>query len=267
MQIEYATGDDLDSIWGEVYELPRRTAETDDSYRDRLKNYTNTLIGCGTKANCQAIVDHVTGYVGSCEMTSYYPANVRIEFNDDMAARAAYEKSSLLNLMIPQMLAGGVTYDLLFQYTDLLMTTRMFGPSEEQYWMRAWITQNNKNLIYLMRMAVWSMSDCPLSIDALARTTFSLDWYEDVLVRTQFSTYMLLDSLMQDAKTKTYTLDTYLETLMTKLYWLNTEVIKRDLLKSWYSDTLVKRARPRMFALSCVVFLPHKDFEIGVLIV
>ena len=62
--VNTATGDNLDSI-GRLFLLPRRTGESDDSYRARIKGYFQGFIGGGTIAAIKAAVAGATGFTPS----------------------------------------------------------------------------------------------------------------------------------------------------------------------------------------------------------
>jgi len=128
LKLEHAQGTDLDNSWGLIYDLPRLVSEDDTEYRDRLKTRTRILKSSGTKENCESIIDSVLGEKNSSNVITQYPAHTKIIFNDDDHIRLAISKKSTLDILIPEMLAAGVSYDLLLPLLDYEMTALMNGP-------------------------------------------------------------------------------------------------------------------------------------------
>lgn len=127
LKIDYADGTYLDDAWGQIYDLPRIYQEDDTNYRHRLKTRTLTLTSSGTVANCEAIIDSIIGEE-STEVNSQYPASVNIRFNTISAMKEARSKQTLLEYLIPKMLASGVSYKMYLPYIELLMDVYINGP-------------------------------------------------------------------------------------------------------------------------------------------
>jgi hypothetical protein len=188
MQIKYAINNDLDDIWGAVYKLPRRTAEIDSSYRDRLANYTNTMIGCGTKVNTNAIIDNLTGEVGSTNIEIRWPGNVIFRFDTDTSARTAKEKSELLNLMIPQMLAAGISYSVLYEFCDLNMSIGINGPVYHPYYMNMLVQINDQELGYVISLgSLFTRNTTDFEMDILVQTAVDLPYNSYAVVKKAFN--------------------------------------------------------------------------------
>ena len=84
-RIEFATGQDLDIVWGRTYELKRRYGETDDKYRKRLQVYLLQIAGSGTKAAIEEIISIICEWPNSCRVDTYYPGFCRIYIIKDNA--------------------------------------------------------------------------------------------------------------------------------------------------------------------------------------
>jgi len=115
MNVARADTTDLDTI-GEVYHLRRLVNEDDEHYRKRLLTQTNVLIGHGTKAVCEGIIEQVIGVVG-CSIVTGAPSTIRIEFDNYDAMRAAKLYRDTLEEIIPNMVAAGIYWEL---YTTLV---------------------------------------------------------------------------------------------------------------------------------------------------
>jgi len=132
-KIEYATGTpegirpSLDEVWGQIYDLPRLTGETDDDYRARLKTYVKVLTGSGTIPNSQEVLDHLIGIPGGTQISSLWPARALIEFSSIEAMRAARAKTTLLNSVLPGMFAAGVDYSLATPFQDVGISAYISG--------------------------------------------------------------------------------------------------------------------------------------------
>jgi len=140
LKIDSAEGTYLDIAWGQIYDMPRIYQESDTDYRDRLKTRTLVLTSSGTKANCETIIDSIIGEV-STNVDPRYPASVDITFDTVSAMRSAFAKKTVLDNLIPQMLASGITYNMFLPYLDYYMNLYMKGPLTLPYNFYCAITQ------------------------------------------------------------------------------------------------------------------------------
>jgi hypothetical protein len=127
LKIDSADSTYLDDAWGQIYDMPRIYQETDTDYRDRLKTRTLVLTSSGTKSNCETIIDSIIGET-STNVTPRYPASVDITFDTVSAMRSAFAKKTVLDMLIPQMLASGITYNMFLPYVDYYIDCYMKGP-------------------------------------------------------------------------------------------------------------------------------------------
>lgn len=143
-QVDNSIIPSLDDVWGQIYDLPRLTGESDDDYRMRLQTYVKVLVSCGTAPACQEVLDFLIGYPGSTRLTSLWPARVLIDFADVAAMRSARSRSSLLNSILPGMFAAGVDYELLLPYLDSSITATIQGDTETAGYILAAIATTNE---------------------------------------------------------------------------------------------------------------------------
>jgi hypothetical protein len=127
-KIEFATGQDLDIVWGRTYELKRRYGETDDKYRKRLQVYLLQIAGSGTKAAIEEIISIICEWPNSCRVDTYYPGYCRIYVTKDNARIKARERLDLINLVLPDTLAAGIDYRFYIPYVDLEASILLHGP-------------------------------------------------------------------------------------------------------------------------------------------
>jgi len=125
-KIDYSTGDELDTKWGKLYNLPRFTDEDDVQYRKRLKTYVLSQVGSGTKETCQRVLDEIAGKVGSTEISIYEPGKVYIRWKDVDAIRFVMENQSLVEYALRRTLAAGVDWKIYFGLADYTMG---YGPA------------------------------------------------------------------------------------------------------------------------------------------
>lgn len=117
-KIEYAPGRDpdhpddtlnLDDAWGKLYDTPRPTGWSDADYRTLLQNRIKVLTGCGTAPNACSVLDHITGEPGATVIESLWPAQAIINFDTVPALRAAQARVDLINDVLPDLFAAGIT--------------------------------------------------------------------------------------------------------------------------------------------------------------
>jgi hypothetical protein len=126
-KIEFAKGTDLDTLWGNVYQVKRLSGESDDNYRKRLQVYIKQLTGSGTAPACEDIISIIVECPNSCRIDTYWPAFCRIYITDARARKKARQRASLIALIAPQMLPAGVTYRFYVPYYDLEANIALLG--------------------------------------------------------------------------------------------------------------------------------------------
>jgi hypothetical protein len=135
--INYATGSDLDTKWGDIYELPRLASESDASYVKRIKAYVTMQTGSGTLSTLQTVIDTTIGVYGQSLVITRLPGHIDIKFGvgsaADAARRAAKNNISLLNYVMPQAVAAGVGYTVYLDYIDYFFITRLLGSMKFSY--------------------------------------------------------------------------------------------------------------------------------------
>ena len=137
--LDFAIGTDLDTKWGEIYNVPRFSNESDDVYRQRIKTYTTMQTGSGTKKTIESILDTVTGETGSSRVETHFPGQVKVFFDTSTALHTAYDHQPLVEYLIQQALAVGIYYDIYYSFYDFPVTVNFKGPLESS-WLMDFIT-------------------------------------------------------------------------------------------------------------------------------
>ena len=127
-RIEFATGTDLDNIWGTVYELRRLYGESDGTYRKRLQVYLLQLAGSGTTHALEEIISIICEVPDSCRVDTYWPGYCRIYITNYYARKKAIERLDLIDKVLPNTLAAGVDYRLYIPYAPLSAEMLLQGP-------------------------------------------------------------------------------------------------------------------------------------------
>lgn len=120
---------DLDNIWGKIYEQRRLYGETDEIYRRRLQVYLLQIAGSGTKAAIEEIISIICECPNSCRVDTYWPGLCRIYITNAHARQKARARMDLINFVLPKTLAAGVNYIFYNPYIDLSATINLAGPA------------------------------------------------------------------------------------------------------------------------------------------
>lgn len=200
LKLEYALGSDLDDAWGQIYDLPRIVNEDDTSYRDRLKTRTTILNGSGTKANCEIIINSIVGSE-STTITTRYPALVDIRFSSENAIRAAKEKASTLAILIPQMLAHGISYNMFLPLNDYYMTILMKGANFTNYDMFFAIGYFDTDKTYSMLNTMFYQHELTYDMKVLSKKNIYKTYRANMLItRHNGIISYVTDSLLKNAE-------------------------------------------------------------------
>jgi len=185
-RIEFATGSDLDNIWGRVYELKRRYGETDDQYRKRLQVYLLQVAGSGTKAAIEEIISIICEWPNCCRVDTYWPGYCRIYITNAYARQKARDRLALIDLVLPNTVAAGVDYRFYIPYVDLTADMLMHGP-----------VYNNLAASILLRDKVETTFEA--SVFMAARSSVTLD--ADIVVGSVTHTALRASEAIQDETT------------------------------------------------------------------
>lgn len=183
-KIEYNKGSDLDDIWGKIYDLPRRTGENDIDYRSRLQTYPGVLLGSGTVPNTQAVLDFLIGFPGGTRIDSVWPGRALIDFNSIDAMRAARDNLDLINGILPNLFAAGITCEITLPFQNIYMRSAIRGETEMQHLTRAAI-QADMQQTYGMDALISFGSELDAGICATLQATRDLSHLIAAAIRTE----------------------------------------------------------------------------------
>ena len=248
LKLEHAQDDDLDNAWGQIYDLPRLVSEDDTQYRDRLKTRTKILNSSGTKANCESIIDNVIGEAGSSDVDTQYPSCVRITFTDDDYTRIAIAKQTTLNILIPQMLAAGVSYEMILPLIDYTSDIIMNGPIWLPFNMYCALRHRNTDATYASDIIDVIKNNIGFDMDNLVSKYNTKTFIVGTNINSNFlSNYTMLVGLFG-----TIVKNLPSDIVMSKLNILNTYFMdgyfsKSDITKAWTMDEILKITKRRFY--------------------
>lgn len=130
-KIEYASGSSLDNDWGEVYNLPRLTGESDADFRARIQTYTGVLTGSGTPGNVIPLLNFLIGKKTGIELYTRWPAQVIVTGSTVDVLRAINQYRSRLDSVLPGLFAAGVDYTVLTPYAEYNVIAHCAGDRAE----------------------------------------------------------------------------------------------------------------------------------------
>jgi hypothetical protein len=207
MKIDSASGSDLDDFWGVTYDLPRYYEESDEHYRLRLKNYTNVLTSGGTKPNCESVLDQLIGDTDSSEITTSGKAKVRITFNTDYGMRSARDKLTLLNNVIPKMLAAGVSYSIYIPFIDYYTDMLLKGMADCPYTVGMSAKVPDKTYAYVLNSIFVNRYTETYDMDALILNPFNFDYLLGMKLSKGFDKSYSEDAILSKGLDATFDLD------------------------------------------------------------
>ncbi len=224
LKLEHAQGNDLDNAWGKIYDLPRLVSEDDTQYRDRLKTRTRILNCSGTKTNCESIIDSIIGEKCASNVNTRYPSHVRITFVDDNYTKIAISKKATLDIIIPQMLAAGVSYDLILPLIEYDMNILMNGAQWIPFFMHYALKRKNNNITPEFYITSILRYIIPQEILIAAKKYFDSDY----LVSTNIQTIFLIDHIISAGL-----LGHVLKTLPSNVVMSKLKILNQYIMKSY----------------------------------
>lgn len=221
--LDYAIGSELDTKWGEVYELPRLASESDDEYRKRIKTYVTMQTGSGTKATIETVLDTIIEEVGASRVETYTPGRVKIFFDTGTALHHAAVHKDLIDYVLPQALSVGVYYELYLTFVDYLLDVYLQGSKDVAYDMdhlEAYVDLERELYMYVTAL---NQVEATYDMDSSAMTIL-----EKVL-------YVLTRVLLSNDQT--YIMDLRSNIALEKLYDLTVRVLHENFL-ALYDSTV-----------------------------
>ena len=169
MKLDFANTNDLNDYWGPLLGLRRKSLEDDDSYRTRLATHIRIITSSGTKANCRAVIDRITGLPGGSKIETFYPAEVVLSWLSPDVIEVAKDKSALISEAMDRMLAAGVSWSTSYPIVKYQMDFKKMYPEFINYQMDGAI-EKKRGITYHMISSIWDTNSLTYQIDALLYT-------------------------------------------------------------------------------------------------
>lgn len=252
VNVAKADSTDLDIIGG-VYHLRRLVNEDDEKYRKRLVTQTSVLIGHGTKAACEAIINQAIGVEDGCSVITSYPGAIRIEFNDDDAMRSAYLLRDTLEQIIPNMIAAGTEWQLYTPMVDYLMDIPIRGHATAPYTMTS-LLRDTHTETYTVDIVNTLKLVSQYTMDILNQKQMDKGYAIRSYVLGRGVVQFLVDVLSKKHVNKTYTADILSEKRGLRMtYMLDSVTTKRNIDIGYDMDGIMKRSRKAKYNMEMTV--------------
>lgn len=192
LTLDGASSYDLDRKFGRAFDLPRDPGENDTNYRERIRAYTSSIMGCGAKPVLLSLLNAIT--LGEDTRIDTYPGLIKVYFDNDRQCDRARERAYAIERVLDTAVAAGVQWQVFFpyvRYTMDLLLHRLNIP--KNYYMDTLILKTLSNS-YNMDLKLVFQRIKSYNIDAL-------------LLKTCSQTYRLDTLLQKRGLTKTFNLD------------------------------------------------------------
>jgi hypothetical protein len=198
MKLDFATKEDLDNLWGVILGLGRYAGESDELYRTRLSTYIRIITSSGTKSNCEAVLDRITGLQGSSDLKSYYPATVVLNWTSPSAVERAAPMASMIAEAMDGMLAAGISWSTSYPWATYNMDMAKAYLEIATYNMDG-ATTKQRGRIYYATGSMWATIQIPVAYTMqgyqYGRTTVEYKSSAGMF-STGFGTYDIMSSLV-----------------------------------------------------------------------
>lgn len=233
--LDFAIGTDLDTKWGEIYDVPRFSNESDDVYRQRIKTYTTMQTGSGTKNTIESILDTVTGEAGTSRVETRLPGRVKVFFDTNTALHTAYDHNPLVEYLIQQALAVCIYYDIYYSFYDFPVTVKCRGPLESS-WLMDFFTHLQNQSTFLDTTFRMLLEIATISHDMSMLTSKEFEQSFDVYTSTMHVAENYLSILNR------------MKIQLLKEYLLTCRISKNAIkVKSWFDVLQLKTREITMF--------------------
>ena len=248
LQLPYATTSDLDLYWSKILAMKRRHGESDDDFRQRLTIRLSIMKSSGTKPECEVILNNILGMVNAVDLESYWPAEVRVNWNSFWAMKTAESKYDAIKEALDGMLAAGVSWSTSFPYKEYTLDANLIGRHSTSYSVDTGVSRENE-CIYLNRVDIVDQNSASEDLDVYLETSHSHEQRMDALVRAIRSKSELLDTNLSQEHPTDYDIDVVLKQKRTKNQEMDATL---EAMRSGYyqTDMIAEIAHRRFYALS-----------------
>ena len=209
LQLPYATTDDLDLYWAKILGMKRRYNEPDEDFRKRLTTRLAIMKSSGTKPECEAILNNILGMPNAVNLQTYWPAEVRVNWNSFWAMKTAEANYTVVKEALDEMIVAGVSWSTSFPYKSYDLDVNLIGQHSWPYSVDANLS-HSKDCTYLLRTDIFDSGESSYDLDGCLETSHSLLERLDVLVRADKGKTQLLDANISESHPKSYQNDAVL---------------------------------------------------------
>ena len=209
LQLPYATTDDLDLYWAKILGMKRRYDEPDEDFRKRLTTRLAIMKSSGTKPECEAILNNILGMPNAVNLQTYWPAEVRVNWNSFWAMKTAEANYTVVKEALDEMIVAGVSWSTSFPYKSYDLDVNLIGQHSWQYSVDTNLS-HQKSCQYLLRTDLFDTGIKSYDLDACLETSHSHLDSLDALVRADRSKTERLDLNVSESHPKSYQNDAVL---------------------------------------------------------
>jgi hypothetical protein len=246
--LPYATSDDLDLYWAKILGMKRRYGEGTEDFRKRLSTRLAIMKSSGTKSECEAILNSLLGMTNAVNLKTYWPAEVRVEWNSFWAMKSAEANFSVISETLDEMLAAGVTWSTSFPYKQYNLDAFLIGKHSAYYSIDAGISKE-KYCSYLLRAYIYDSGQKSYDLDSCLEISHSLQERLDTLVRADKNKTELLDANISVPHAKNYQNDTILKENRSKTESLDA-IVEAQKIDYYHIDMLAEVSHRGFYLLS-----------------
>jgi len=252
LTLDGASSYDLDRKFGRAFNLPRDPGENDTNYRERIKAYTSSIVGCGTKPVLLSLLNAVT--LGENARIDVYPGLIRVYFDNDFQCSQAVVKRDAIEKILNTAVAAGVQWMLYFPYKhyqmDLLLKKLDITKT---YSMDSLVQKRGLSGSFSMDLELVFQMIKSYHMDTFILKTCSRAFTLDTLLQKRGATQSFdLKMLLKAIKGAPYDMDTLIKKTCKSSFTADTMVLK-TLVKGYALDTLVKNTEYKFYNLACIL--------------
>lgn len=233
LKLDDATGYDLERKWGKTLNIKRDPGENDTEYRERIRAYTTSVMGCGTKATIKSLLDAATK--GTSTKLDIFPGLIRINFTNDEQNQFALSHRTAIEKILNTAVAAGVEWILYFSYY--------------KYSMDLALKKNDIPVRYLFDVFVSKEMYRNYGMDAELVFSMSKDYNMKFLSKKTCPRLWYMDSFVKKSCVSNYNVKSVLKKRLKGQYNMSA-VLRRIYKSNVYMDMYMQKSVPKDYLLS-----------------
>ena len=249
LQLPYATTSDLNLYWSKILNLKRRYNEPDEDFRRRLITRLSIMKSSGTKPECEVILNNILGMVNAVDLKTYWPAEVRVNWNSYRAMKTAEANYAVIKEALDEMLAAGVSWSTSFPYKSYDLDVNLLGKHSNLYNIDAAVSKE-KYCTYLLRTDIFDQNSASQDMDAYLETPHFTSQRLDALVRADKSESEFLDANISQDLPASYEMDAVLTQKRIKTEEMDATLMATKTIDYYRTDMLAEISRKGFYMLT-----------------